>query len=275
MIIFGIIIRATNTVDSSSSIALSSSIRVSEPIEKDGMIRVAKTKYRPSYYRKQLAQTTTSTTIASKITTEKTEKAGKAGKTGKNIYSAVSRVMTEPLLTWCLRFPPRDETCIACLLITLSVLFTLPVLSAVFDECYRDLCAVILRYRFHKSAQIRRGALQLFISTTQYVHREGSSHTRELEEKDALIQWMNQIVRDDPDDSCRSLASSLLYQLTHSPVCSSVQSFTFLFITSSLTTLKLGVFLLSLIRVFYDSNKQCNHMKTHYIPSVKTSSVVT
>lgn len=186
-----------------------------ETADSEGMIRVAKTKYRSSYYKKHI-------TNASMGNTGKTEISKNSGKTetvSKNQYSAVSRSMTEPLLTWCLRFPPRDESCIACLLITLSVLFTLPVLAAVFDECYRDVCALILRYRFHKSAQIRRGTLQLFVAATQYVHREGSSQTRELEDKDKLMEWMNQIVADDPDDTCRALASSIVYQLTHSLVC--------------------------------------------------------
>ena len=180
--------------------------------DSDGMIRVAKTKYRSSYYKNHIAH-------SSAGKTETGEKSGKTETGMKNQYSAVSRCMTEPLLTWCLRFPPRDESCIACLLITLSVLFTLPVLSAVFDECYRDVCALILRYRFHKSAQIRRGTLQLFVATTQYVHREGSSQTCELEEKGRLMEWMNQIVVDDPDDACRAMASSILYQLTHLLVC--------------------------------------------------------
>ena len=183
-----------------------------ETADADGMIRIAKTKYRSSYYKKHISQ-------SSIEKAEKAEKTGKAETVVKNQYSAVSRSITEPLITWCLRFPPRDETCIACLLITLSVLFTFPVLSAVFDECYRDVCALILRYRFHKSAQIRRGTLQLFVATTQYVHREGSIQTSELEEKEKLMEWMNQIVMNDPDDACRALASSILYQLTHLFVC--------------------------------------------------------
>lgn len=173
--------------------------------EDDGMIRVAKTKYRPSYYRKQ---------IQLKAENQKSINAGIPEKKSKNEYSKVSQSMTEPLLTWCLRFPPRDEACIACLLYTLSFLFSLPVLTAVFDSSYRDLAAVILRYRFHKSAQIRRGSLELFLSTTHYEYRENTSQlTAELYEKKRVIEWMNRVINDDPDEMCRDLASRILSQL--------------------------------------------------------------
>ena len=173
--------------------------------EEDGMIRVANTRYRPSYYRKQILQ---------KAENQKNPNSGIPEKKAKNDYSKVSQSMTEPLLTWCLRFPPRDESCIASLLYTLSFLFTLPVLTAVFDASYRDLAAVILRYRFHKSAQIRRGSLELFVATTQYEYRENVSQlTAELYEKKRVAEWMNRVVSDDPDEMCRSLALRIISQL--------------------------------------------------------------
>ena len=88
-----------------------------EGVEENGLIRVAQTRYKPSYYRKKLSgNTAASQSLYSSSQTSPV-----------NLFSSRSRLLTAPLLTWGLRFPPRDEMGIVTLLQTLTTLFSLPV----------------------------------------------------------------------------------------------------------------------------------------------------
>lgn len=178
-----------------------------EAVEENGLIRVAQTRYKPSYYRKKLnGNAPTTQSFRSSPQTSPV-----------NLFSSRSRLLTAPLLTWGLRFPPRDEMCIATLLQTLATLFSLPVLAADYEAGSRDVSELVLRYRFQKSAPIRFGAMELFVTTTRFENT--SSRSPELREKERVIEWMMRVLSDDPDDRCRSLARTVLSQLRECRVC--------------------------------------------------------
>ena len=178
-----------------------------EVVEENGLIRVAQTRYKPSYYRKKLSgNTAASQSLYSSSQTSPV-----------NLFSSRSRLLTAPLLTWGLRFPPRDEMGIATLLQTLTTLFSLPVLTSDYEAGCRDVSELILRYRFHKASPIRYRALELFVTTTRFDNT--ASRSPELREKEKVIEWMMGVLSDDPDDRCRSLARTILSQLREYHVC--------------------------------------------------------
>ena len=177
-----------------------------EGVEENGLIRVAQTRYKPSYYRKKLN--------GNMPTAQPFHSPQPAP---VNLFSSRSCLLTAPLLTWGLRFPPRDATCIATLLQTIATLFSLPVLSSDYEAGSRDVSELILRYRFHQSAPIRYSAMELFVTTTRF---DGmSSRSPELREKGKVIEWMAGVLSNDPDDRCRSLARTVLSQLREFRVC--------------------------------------------------------
>ena len=89
-----------------------------------------------------------------------------------------------------------------------------PVLAAEVDATYRDLCAVMLRYRFHRNVAIRRAVLARFLALTKY---SGSlcvdAQCVEFQSRERVRAWMESIGYNDTDDICRAFASSILQQL--------------------------------------------------------------
>ena len=171
-------------------------------VEEKGLLRVAKTKYRPSFYRSKL------------IAEKKESRAIRAKASVTNRFTENSRFFLQPLVTWALRVPPRSESAIGYLVTTLSRVCSAALLTAVVDENYRDLCAIMTRYRFHRSSVIRRSVLELFLSLTKYGERECvDKQCLEFQSRERVREWMESIVSNDTDDLCRALASSVLYQL--------------------------------------------------------------
>ena len=228
-------------------------------IEENGLLRVAKTKYRPSFYRNKL------------MAEKKESRTVRAKPSVTNRFTENSRFFLQPLVTWALRVPPRSENAIGYLVTTLSRVCSAALLTAVVDENYRDLCAIMTRYRFHRSNVIRRSVLELFLSLTKYGERECvDKQCLEFQSRERVREWMESIVSDDTDDLCRALASSVLYQLrewvslfnkqryfpsVNSP---STDMFKFLQIASisSYITLNssISLFMLSTSRFFWSTN---------------------
>ena len=171
-------------------------------------IRIANTKYRPSFYRKKLQNVGNLEKHPSSNPVEQS----------RNLFTENSRFVVQLLVSWVLRFPPRDESVISYHLITLSLVFSLPVLTAVFDEESRDICSLLLRYRFHSSIMVRRSVLQFYASIAKYAKYSRSSLA--ILDKSKVIEWMSSVVEDDPDDMCRSIATAVLHQLGVFILCS-------------------------------------------------------
>lgn len=171
-------------------------------VEEDGLLRVANTKYRPSFYRSKLAAQ------------ERAPEPQRAPGEPVNRFTENARFFLRPLVAWALRVPPRHEASIAFLLATLAVVCSGAVLAAEVDATYRDLCAVMLRYRFHRNVAIRRAVLELFLALTKY---SGSlcvdAQCAEFQSRQRVRAWMESIGYNDTDDICRAFASSILQQL--------------------------------------------------------------
>ena len=171
-------------------------------VEEDGLLRVANTKYRPSFYRSKLEAQ------------EKASEPQRAPGEPMNRFTENACFFLRPLVAWALRVPPRHEASIAFLLATLAVVCSGAVLAAEVDATYRDLCAVMLRYRFHRNVAIRRAVLELFLALTKY---SGSlcvdAQCAEFQSRERVRAWMESIGYNDTDDICRAFASSILQQL--------------------------------------------------------------
>ena len=178
-------------------------------VEEGGLLRVANTKYRPSFYRSKLAAR------------EKALQPTRAPNTPVNRFTENARFFLRPLVAWALRVPPRQDTSIAFLLATLAEVCSGAVLVAEVDANYCDLCAVMERYRFHRCVAIRRAVLQLFLSLTKYSGSLGvNARCAEFQRPQRVREWMESICYNDTDDICRAFASSILQQLKNCSVCS-------------------------------------------------------
>lgn len=179
-----------------------------ETPDANGLIRVANTRYKSSYYRNKLKESNQPRQL----------KSTKAGKETSNRFTGNAKAFLDCLLTWIVRFPPRNTTSISYLLIALSSICKLPILHGTFDECYPDIVKVILRYRYHKDVSLRRNSLELFIIVSKYEYRDClDRNCEELQVKEKVQEWMQTVYANDPDDLCRLLAKTVLAQL--STVC--------------------------------------------------------
>lgn len=175
-----------------------------EDPDKNGMIRIANTKYKSSYYKNKMKEAGQQDSSKHKMKQKET----------KNQFTENAPIFLDCLLTWIIRFPPRNNTSISYLLIALSSICKLPILHGTFNERFPDIVKVIQRYRFHSDVSLRRNCLELFIATTKYEHRECiDKNCEEFQSKERIQEWMLSIYRNDPDDICRLLAKSILSQL--------------------------------------------------------------
>ena len=184
---------------------------VNQQEDSNGMIRVAKTKYRASYYKKQIDRSNQSNQ------SNRSNQSNQSNQTRstKNQFTENASLFLNCLLTWMIRFPPRNTTSISHLLIALSSICKLPILHNTFDANFPDIAKVLLRYRYHKESNIRRNCLELFIATTKYEHRECiDKNCEEIQVQEKIKDWMTFICMNDSDDICRILAKSILSQLS-------------------------------------------------------------
>lgn len=163
-------------------------------------IRVANTKYRPSFFRKKLQE--------QKKEEQKSRQTGSTQQS--NQFTENSQFVIRTLVSWVIRFPPRDESTVSYHFITLSLVFSLPVLAAVFDEESTDLRTLVLRYRYHASIVVRRSVLQFFFSISKYFIE---SNSLLILDRNSVVEWLSSVLLNDPDDMCRSVARVILSEL--------------------------------------------------------------
>ena len=163
-------------------------------------IRVANTKYRPSFFRKKLQEQKKEEQKSRQIDSTKQS----------NQFTENSQFVIRTLVSWVIRFPPRDESTVSYHFITLSLVFSLPVLAAVFDEESTDLRTLVLRYRYHSSIVVRRSVLQFFFSISKYFIE---SNSLLILDRNSVVEWLSSVLLNDPDDMCRSVARLILSEL--------------------------------------------------------------
>lgn len=163
-------------------------------------IRVANTKYRPSFFRKKLQE--------QKKEEQKSRQTD--SRQQSNQFTENSQFVIRTLVSWIIRFPPRDESTVSYHFITLSLVFSLPVLAAVFDEESTDLRTLVLRYRYHSSIVVRRSVLQFFFSISKYFIE---SNSLLILDRNSVVEWLSSVLINDPDDMCRSVARVILSEL--------------------------------------------------------------
>ena len=166
-------------------------------------IRVANTKYRPSFYRKKLQEQRNEGQKRHAIDSQPQQ---------SNRFTENSQFVIRTLVSWVIRFPPRDESTVSYHFITLSLVFSLPVLAAVFEEESTDLRTLVLRYRYHSSIVVRRSVLQFFFSISKYFVE--SSALLALD-RSSVVEWLSSVLLNDPDDMCRSIARMILSEMQH------------------------------------------------------------
>ena len=127
-----------------------------------------------------------------------------------NQFTENSQFVIRTLVSWVIRFPPRDESTVSYHFITLSLVFSLPVLAAVFDEESTDLRTLVLRYRYHSSIVVRRSVLQFFFSISKYFIE---SNSLLILDRNSVVEWLSSVLINDPDDMCRSVARVILSEL--------------------------------------------------------------
>ena len=168
-------------------------------------LRVANTKYRPSFYRKKLQQQ------QQQQQKEQQQKShSNNSSTQTNQFTENSQFVIRTLVSWMIRFPPREDSTISYHFLTLSLVFSLPILTAVFDEESADLRTLVLRYRYHSAILVRRSVLQFYYSASRYFD---SSNSLQILDRSSVVEWLSSVLVNDPDDTCRSVARVILSEM--------------------------------------------------------------
>lgn len=170
-----------------------------EPNE-NGFIRIANTKYKSSYYKNKQA-------------TQKKEENGKqqSKSKSKNQFTKNAGLFLNCVLTWLIRFPPRNELSITYLMNTLTRLLELPILAGTLNDNLSDIAKIFLRYRYHNSSTLRRKCIELFISISKAEHVECMDRNcQEMLSKENALNWARDVYSNDTDATCRLLAKLII-----------------------------------------------------------------
>lgn len=176
-----------------------------EPNE-NGFIRIANTKYKSSYYKNKQA-------IQKKEENgeSNTQSKSKSKSKTKNQFTKNADLFLNCVLTWLIRFPPRNELSITYLMNALTRLLELPILAGTLNDNLSDIAKIFLRYRYHSNSTLRRKCIELFISISKVEHVECMDHNcQEMLNKENVLNWARDVYTNDTDATCRLLAKLII-----------------------------------------------------------------
>lgn len=146
------------------------------------ILKDSKTKYKPSYYRKQNEKKTVYY---------------------KNYFTTKALLFLEPLINWCLLNPPAREMTLSLVIHTISHLLSLRVLQTDYLKISQDLFSLLYLYRYHSENEVRKNCILLFSTLLERSYLKAEEMLLLAEDVNA---WLPSVIEDDVDPVCRDTA---------------------------------------------------------------------